>query len=331
MLLVLALGTTAAMATPPAPADPSVQEAGQSNSSDQSATSNATSTQSGATNTNIPVRVLSPGNDGSVSQSNSSTAGSIAANLNATSQSTGQQQAGAGGAGVQAAGQDNASSQSAESTAGSTQDRPANYNIPVRVLSPGHDGDVEQSNSSTAVSVGANANLTEQDIHQKQAGGGGAPNVQAAGQQNASTQHASSGATSTQTGAANYNIPVRVLSPGNGGTVSQSNDSTALSAAVNLNKTGQGIGQHQVGLGHSYAPLVQAAGQAASSSQSAGSTATSTQSDATNTNIPVRVLSPGNDGSVSQSNSSFAGSLALNANLLCQSIRQQQGGLMLRR
>ncbi len=145
------------MATPPAPADPSVQEAGQSNSSDQSATSNATSTQSGATNTNIPVRVLSPGNDGSVSQSNSSTAGSVAANLNATSQSTGQQQAGAGGAGVQAAGQDNASSQSAESTASSTQDHPANYNIPVRVLSPGHDGDVEQSNSSTAVSIGANA------------------------------------------------------------------------------------------------------------------------------------------------------------------------------
>ncbi len=41
--------------------------------------------------------------------------------------------------------------------------------------------------------------------------------------------------------------------------------------------------------------------------------------------MPVDVLSPGNAGSVDQSNNSFAGALALNANLLCQSIWQDQG------
>ena len=46
--------------------------------------------------------------------------------------------------------------------------------------------------------------------------------------------------------------------------------------------------------------------------------------------MPVRVLSPGDGGSVTQSNSSFAGALALNANLLCQSIWQNQGGMPVR-
>ena len=156
------------------------------------------------------------------------------------------------------------------------------------------------------------------------------PGTQAAGQSSTSGQKATSDATSTQTAPTNYNIPVRVLSPGDGGSVEQSNSSTALSVAANLNKTDQQIGQHQAGGGYSLAPSVQAAGQDASNTQDATSSATSTQSHATNANIPVRVLSPGNDGSVEQSNSSFAGSLALNANALCQSIWQQQGSLMLR-
>ncbi len=410
LLVVLVLGTTAAMATPPPVAAPATQTAGQSNGSDQSATADATSTQSSPSNVNIPVRVLSPGNDGSVDQSNSSTAlagavnlnatqqhtgqnqaggsggpatqaagqdntshqtadstasstqdspsnvnipvrvlspgndgsvsqsndssaASLAANLNATDQSIGQNQAGSGGPAVQAAGQKNGSSQSADSTATSTQDHAVNYNIPVRVLSPGDGGSVDQSNSSTAVALGVNANLTGQKIEQNQAGGGsygGVPYVQAAGQQSASTQDATSDATSTQCDPANYNIPVRVLSPGNDGSVEQSNDSTALSLAANLNKTDQSIGQHQAGLAPAVAALVQAAGQDASNKQDAGATATSTQSHASNTNAPVRVLSPGDAGSVDQSNSSFAGALALNANLLCQSIWQNQGPVAVR-
>ena len=312
---------------------PATQAAGQDNSSDQTADSKATSTQTSPSNVNIPVRVLSPGNDGSVSQSNDSTAASLAANVNATDQSIGQHQAHVGGPAVQAAGQANESTQSADAAATSLQDHAVNYNIPVRVLSPGNDGSVDQSNSSTAVGVGVNANITGQQIGQNQAGGGGsygAPYVQAAGQQSASTQDATSTATSKQDHPANYNIPVRVLSPGDDGAVTQSNDSTALSLAANLNKTGQSIHQHQAGGGLYPAPLVQAAGQDAYNDQDASAAATSTQSYASNTNVPVRVLSPGGSGSVTQSNSSFAGALALNANLLCQAIWQNQGGMPVR-
>ena len=201
---------------------PATQAAGQDNSSDQTADSTATSTQTSPSNVNIPVRVLSPGNDGSVSQSNDSTAGSLAANLNATDQKIGQNQAGGGGPAVQAAGQANDSTQSADAAATSTQDHAVNYNIPVRVLSPGNDGSVDQSNSSTAAAIGINANLTDQQIGQNQAGGGSsfaAPYVQAAGQKSSSTQDATSTATSTQDHPANYNIPVRVLSPGDDGSV----------------------------------------------------------------------------------------------------------------
>ncbi|HEY5141887.1 MAG TPA: hypothetical protein VII98_00125 [Solirubrobacteraceae bacterium] len=313
---------------------PATQAAGQDNTSHQTADSTASSTQDSPSNVNIPVRVLSPGNDGSVSQSNDSTAGSLAANVNATDQSTGQSQAGSGGLAEQVAGQKNGSSQSADSTATSTQDHAVNYNIPVRVLSPGDGGSVDQSNSSTAVALGVNANLTGQKIDQNQAGGGGSyggvPYVQAAGQQSASTQDATSDATSTQCDPTNSNIPVRVLSPGNDGSVTQSNDSMALSLAANLNKTDQSIGQHQAGPTSAVAALVQAAGQDASSKQDADATATSTQSDPSNTNAPVRVLSSGDGGSVDQSNSSFAGALALNANLLCQSIWQNQGPVLVR-
>ncbi len=307
---------------------PASQTAGQENSSQQKADSTATSTQSSPANYNIPVRVLSPGDDGSVSQSNDSTAGSLAANVNATGQSIHQDQTGGGsGPATQAAGQKNGSTQSADGTATSTQDHPVNYNIPVRVLSPGNDGSVDQSNSSTAVGIGVNANLTGQKIDQNQAGGGtygGVPYVQAAGQEASNCQTATSSATSTQDHPANYNIPVRVLSPGDDGSVKQSNDSTALSLAANLAATGQSIQQNQAG-STPWAALVQAAGQQASNAQDADSTATSTQSGASNKNVPVSVLSPGDAGSVSQSNSSFAGALALNANLLCQSIWQNQG------
>ncbi len=326
LLVILVLGTTAAMASPPPVAAPATQTAGQANGNDQSATAGATSTQSSPANYNIPVRVLSPGNDGSVDQSNSSTALAGAVNLNGTQQQTGQNQAGGGsGPASQTAGQDNASHQKADSTATSTQDHPVNYNIPVRVLSPGDDGSVKQSNDSTAASLAANLNATDQSIGQHQAGSGG-PAVQAAGQANGSSQSADSTATSTQDHAVNYNIPVRVLSPGNDGSVDQSNSSTAVALGVNANLTGQKIKQDQSG-GGSYggAPYVQAAGQLSGNKQDAKSNATSTQKDPANYNIPVRVLSPGNDGSVKQSNDSTALSLAANLNKTDQSIGQQSG------
>jgi hypothetical protein len=67
---------------------------------------------------------------------------------------------------------------------------------------------------------------------------------QLAGQVNYTNQQASSKATSTQIVPINANVPVSVLSLGsNNGPVSQSNSSTANSAAVNSNSTGQLLGQ----------------------------------------------------------------------------------------
>ena len=127
----------------PAMADDSgaTQALGQSASNQQSASSDATSTQVNPSNQNISVRVLSPGDDGSVSQTNASQALSAAGNLNKTSQSASQTQGGGGG--TQAAGQTADSKQSADADASSTQLHPSNQNIDVRVLSPGDNGSVQ--------------------------------------------------------------------------------------------------------------------------------------------------------------------------------------------
>ena len=57
--------------------------------------------------------------------------------------------------------------------------------------------------------------------------------MQAVGQKALTGQMADSEATSFQKGAKNLNVPVRIFSEGDDGDVEQSNDSTALSAALN--------------------------------------------------------------------------------------------------
>ena len=79
------------------------QAIGQSAESEQDAVAASKAEQSGAKNTNISVRVLSPGDDGSVDQSNSVKSSATAANLNLTEQDAGQAQGGSGG--TQAIGQ----------------------------------------------------------------------------------------------------------------------------------------------------------------------------------------------------------------------------------
>src|SRR5262249_6217671 len=64
LLLAIGVGTAAA-------ASPGVQVAGQSAGSAQQATSASGATQVAPSNSNISVRVLSPGNDGAVTQTNS--------------------------------------------------------------------------------------------------------------------------------------------------------------------------------------------------------------------------------------------------------------------
>jgi hypothetical protein len=383
-LLALTVGLLLLIAGPAAADSSSFggQSAAQSAGNLQSATSSATSTQYDPSNENISVRVLSPGNDGSVSQSNNSSAESGAANLNATRQALSQDQASPGSAAQQAmqqAAQWAGNAQSADSTATSTQKNPSNGNVSVRVLSPGDNGSVDQSNNSDAQSFAGNHNATKQDTRQSQGGSDETPvrndpskgnsdpagsrdgsscgcgsrseGIQAAGQDALSKQRAKSDATSTQYDPSNENISVRVLSPGDNGSVDQSNNSDARSFAGNANKTMQATEQSQPTpfgggpvvlsrmcgcLGHSTG--IQAAGQDALNLQDANSSATSKQFMPQNVNKSLRVKSgfdpykspsrdvpaDGSAGDVSQENNSYASSKALNLNGLWQGLMQTQ-------
>jgi hypothetical protein len=342
-----------------------IQNADQHASNRQGASSDATSEQDHAKNVNIPVRIFSEGDGGSVTQTNSSDAKSAAGNKNETTQETEQgsgsksapvRDACGGGCGghdgpaVQDVDQKAYNDQSAHSSATSEQDDPSNVNIPVRIYSPGNDGKVEQTNSSSAASAAGNLNATTQSAGQS-AGGSGSGSVQHIGQKADSSQDASSDATSHQFGASNANYPVRIGSPGGGGSVSQTNSSDAKSAAGNKNETSQGASQN-AGSGSMVAPVVkdgcadkcgkpedgcrekcdghggpvvQEIDQKASNEQSAHSSADSTQCCASNTNAPVRIKSRGDDGEVSQSNSSSAISVAGNKNDTTQQASQDAG------
>lgn len=339
-----ALGVGAGPAMADAPASGQVSE--QTAANEQSAQSGATSTQYGPSNTNISVRVLSPGDNGSVTQRNTSTAESGAANGNSTAQAVEQRQAGSGGAAVQEAGQKAVNDQSADSRADSTQVKPTNRNISVRVLSPGDDGDVSQSNESAAKSYAVNENRLGQAIRQAQDGSRccsheehgdrkdsdpkccvGSVGIQAAGQHAYSTQDAESSAESKQYKPENNALSVRVLSKGDDGDVTQSNESVALSKALNANRTAQAIDQSQDGSScRCHGGLgIQAAGQAARNYQDADSWADSKQVYPENKSLALRFASYGGGGDLTQSNASGAASFAANYNALEQALAQAQG------
>jgi hypothetical protein len=183
--------------------------------------------------------------------------------------------------------------------------KPSNSVTSIRVLSPGDDGDVTQSNDATAFGIAANGNETDQSIDQSQYGkdygsdkrdkGHGSEYLQIAGQGAWSGQHADANATAFQWGAKNEYTPVRVGSPDRkdrgkdehgkkdgkdsygkkdgkdshgkkgdkGGSVEQTNSVGALAAALNLTATGQALEQRQMGHGSS----LQVAGQGSWSGQ----------------------------------------------------------------
>ena len=103
--------------------------------------------------------------------------------------------------------------------------------------------------------------------------------------------------------------------------VDQSNSVDSSATAANLNLTKQDADQDQGGSGG-----LQLIGQEAKSDQEASALSLATQKDATNTNIPVRVLSKGDNGSVEQSNSVDSSATAANLNALKQDADQDQGG-----
>ncbi len=307
------------------------QVAGQSNQNWQDAGALAVAAQDKPSNTAVGIRVLSPGDDGNVSQSNSADANALAGNGNLTGQSIDQSQSGSG---TQVAGQDNSSGQSADAGAIAVQDKPSNTAVGIRVLSPGDDGNVHQSNSADANALAGNINLTGQNIDQAQ-GGTAAPvaapstapcgcqsgsGTQVAGQSNQNWQDAGALAVAAQDKPSNTAVGIRVLSPGDDGNVSQSNSADANALAGNGNLTGQSIDQSQSGSG------TQVAGQDNSSGQSADAGAIAVQDKPSNTAVGIRVLSPGDDGNVHQSNSADANALAGNINLTGQNIDQAAGG-----
>ena len=342
-----------------------VQTAKQDAANKQSANSSASSTQDHPSNVNIPVRIYSDGDNGSVKQVNDSSAKSAAGNKNETTQSA-EQGSGSksapvrdacgggcgdhGGPSVQDAEQSASSDQSARSSASSEQDHPSNVNIPVRIGSSGDDGRVTQINSSSAVSAAGNLNTTDQSVEQSAGGSGSGSAVQYADQKAGNNQVASSSATSHQSGASNANYPVRIGSPGGGGSVTQVNGSSAISAAGNKNDTTQNAAQNagspvkepvlardgcdecaqpsdgcREKCGGGGGPVVQDVKQKASNDQTADSSAESTQCCAKNTNAPVRIKSEGDDGEVTQANLSGAISVAGNKNETTQNATQDAG------
>ena len=211
--------------------------------------------------------------------------------------------------------------QDAWSDADATQYGASNTNIPVRIFSDGNDGAVEQSNTVLGLSAALNGNETNQSATQDQSGGAPMPKpvpyaerlsypegdmysdkdkqypekdkkdegtgVQAIGQIAESKQDAVALSDAKQIGASNTNVPVRIGSKGDGGSVSQANTTISAAIAANENGTSQTATQNQSGSG----TLVQGIGQIAKNKQDALALSDAFQKDATNTNAPVRVFS----------------------------------------
>ena len=227
-----------------------------------------------------------------------------------------------GDSALELAGQAAASAQGAGAQSGASQSHPSNTNVSVRVLSPGNDGNVTQSNTVSSNATAANANVTGQSATQTQGGSCGCTGgTQATGQKADSSQAATALSYAKQSGASNKNIPVRVLSPGDNGDVSQTNSVDSDATAANINATGQSAEQNAAG-----GSGTQAVGQDADNKQDAAAASAAEQKGAENTNISVRVLSPGKDGDVTQSNSVDSSAKAGNLNLAGQKADQDQGG-----
>jgi hypothetical protein len=318
LLLLLTIGVGTAAADPP----PAVQTVGQSAGNTQAAGAESGAAQVQPTNANISVRVLSPGNNGSVSQTNSASSQAAAGNANGTTQSAGQTQ---GGSGTQAAGQAAGSKQSAGALSNALQLAGLNGNAPSGTLSPGSGGDTTQGNADTSSAAAGNANGTDQGATQSQAGSCGCEGSgsQTVGQAASNDQKAAAASEAKQIEPTNTNISVRVLSPGDDGDVTQSNTVDSSAKAGNLNGTGQSATQTQGGASGGGAGS-QTIGQAASNEQAAGALSVGAQEGAKNVNLPIRVLSPGNDGDVTQTNSVDSSAAAGNANWTGQTAKQSQ-------
>src|SRR5918996_2092999 len=277
-----------------------LQAIGQSAENEQDAFAIALTTQKGASNENAPVRVLSEGEGGSVTQENTASSDATAENANLTGQDADQTQSGdsckCGSDGTQVIGQEADNDQKAAAIAVTEQEKPSNTNISVRVLSPGDDGDVSQTNEATSDATAGNLNVTKQDADQAQSGDCkcGNDGTQVIGQEADSDQKAAALAATKQEKPSNKNISVRVLSPGDDGRC-------------------KGEGRQLIG-------------QSAKNERDAVPLSATIKEKPSNTNTPIRVLSKGDDGDVEQENEATSNAEAVNLNGTTQTATQSQAG-----
>jgi hypothetical protein len=295
-----------------------VQSSNQSATTDQLAGALSTAAQSGASNTNVPIRVLSPGNDGNVSQTNAVGSQAAAGNAATTGQA-GTQTAGGGescgctsSTPIQTSDQSASTDQEAAALSHATQNDPSNTTVSVRVLSPGDGGSVSQTNAVGSSATAGNLAGTSQSSRQSGAGttapcGCSGTSVQQADQSAATDQGSAALSAAAQASPSNEASPVRVGSSGNGGAVSQQNVAGSHAAAINAASTSQ-QGSQAAGSGHA----IQVASQDASTEQGALAASAALQQGASNDASPVRVNSNGNDGSVSQANAALSSAVAAN-------------------
>ena len=223
---------------------------------DQAASATAEADQDGAGNSNTTVRVGEAGDGPGVVQENTAAADAVA-HVSVTTPATNQSAAPDPSVPGSAAGAATVAQQvGADATA--TQVDTSNLNVSVRVLSPGDDGPVSQANTATASAT---------------VGGSNAPS--GAG---ASASGSGVSATASQLGVSNTNVAVRVFSPGDGGGVRQTN-TAAAEAATDPDQ-----------------------GPVTGPSSFMGANASATQAGVSNTNVSIRVGSPGSDGATVQAN-----------------------------
>jgi len=305
--LVVALAVLAATCGK-ALADP-VQSSTQGSTTDQTAAAASSATQIQPSNQDISVRVLSPGSDGSVTQSNDASSTSDATNTATTTQSSSQTLAGGCGCAVPTV------------TSGSLGDVLGTaMQAAAPSTTPAAPAPAASQQSNDAASTGAAANTAPTTQTQTQAAPSGGSGVQSATQGSSTDQTAVAASSAKQVDPSNSNISVRVLSPGNDGNVTQSNDATSHADATNSATTTQSSSQTGGGGG------VQSSKQDADTSQGALGLSSATQYNPSNSNTSVRVLSPGNGGSVSQSNTADSSAHATNTAPVSQTSKQTQSG-----
>jgi hypothetical protein len=291
-----------------------VQAALQESSVGQAALAASSATQIHPSNSNTSVRVLSPGNDGGVWQSNTAGSSANAENTAPVSQTGTQQQAPSScgcssGPAVQALGQSSTVEQGALAASLAKQIGPSNVSDPVRVGSEGNDGSLTQSNEVSSEANASNTAPVSQTGTQQHAGascGCSGPAVQALAQSSEVGQLGIALSGAFQVGASNESGPIRIASDGNGGRVSQSNSAESSADATNTAPVSQTGTQQQAGSGVQALGQESAIGQAALAAsavfQLPGKSRCGCGSSFGNSSGPVRIWSDGNDGYLTQSN-----------------------------